>query len=64
MKMIYSILGLILVAGLAFYLISCTNKNDAKQTELQSQDTTKGLKVDPNNNPYFDMRNMALSVTP
>jgi hypothetical protein len=63
MKMIYSILGLILVAGLAFYLTSCSNKSDAKQNSQQTQDTTKGQKVDPNNNPYLDLRNMALSAT-
>jgi hypothetical protein len=63
MKMIYSILGLILVAGLVFYLTSCNSKSDAKQTSLQPQDTTTRQKADPNNNPYFDMRNMALSAT-
>lgn len=64
MKMIYSILGLILLAGLTFYLTSCSNKSDAKQTSQQTQDTTKGQKVDPNNNPYLDLRNMALNATP
>lgn len=62
--MIYSILGLILVTGFAFYLTSCSNKSDAKQTSQQTQDTTKGQKVDPNNNPYLDLRNMALNATP
>jgi hypothetical protein len=64
MKMIYSILGLILVVGLAFYLTSCSNKSDAKQTSQQTHDRTKGQKVDPNNNPYLDLRNMALNATP
>lgn len=61
--MIYIILGIILAAGLVFYLTSCSNHSDAKQTSLQIQDSTKEQKADPNNNPYFDLRNMALSTT-
>jgi len=64
MKMIYLIFGLILAAGIAMYLTSCNNKNNDKQASQQIQDTTKEQKVDPNNNPYLELRNMALNVTP
>ncbi|WP_379041763.1 hypothetical protein [Pedobacter alpinus] len=63
--MICSILKLILVVGFVFYLTSCSNKSDAKQTsQKQTQDTAKGQKFEPNNNPYLELRNMALNATP
>lgn len=53
MKMTYIILGLIIVGGLV-YILTTKNKNtDNKQN-----------KVDPNNNPYNDLRNMALGANP
>jgi hypothetical protein len=61
MKMIYALLGLILFVGLAFYLTSCNNKSQG-QTELR-QDTTARKKVDSNNNPYNELRNLAFSAT-
>ena len=61
MKMIYAVLGLLIFGGLAFYLTSCKNKSQG-QTE-QRQDTTTREKVDPNNNPYNDLRNLAFSAT-
>ncbi len=64
MKMIYSVLGLLVVGGLIFFLTSCNNKSKADgQAEQQSLDTTQRQKVNPNNNPYAEMRNMALGVT-
>lgn len=64
MKMIYTTIGLLIIAGLAFYLTSCKNKSSAnEQTGQQQQDTTQQKKVDPNNNPYHDLRNMAFSAT-
>jgi hypothetical protein len=64
MKMIYAVIGLLALGGLVFFLTSCNNKSKAGgQVKQQSQDTTKRQKVDPNNNPYNDMRNMALEVT-
>ena len=64
MKMIYVVTGLLAISGLVFYLTSCNSKSKAGgQVEQQLQDTTKRQKVDPNNNPYTDMRNMALGVT-
>jgi hypothetical protein len=61
MKMIYAVLGLLVFGGLAFYLTSCKNKSQG-QTE-QRQDTTTRKKVDPKNNPYNDLRNLAFSAT-
>lgn len=64
MKMTYLIIGVLLIGGLTFYLISCKNKsssNTNKPTE-QVQDTTL-KKVDPKNNPYQDLRNLAFSAT-
>ncbi len=59
--MIYAVLGILLFGGLVFYLTSCKNKSQG-QTELR-QDTTTRKKVDPNNNPYKDLRNLAFSAT-
>ena len=62
--MIYAILGLLLFSGLIFYLTSCKNKSqENEQAEQQGQDTTTRKKVDPNNNPYNDLRNLAFNAT-
>jgi len=52
MKMTYILLGILIVVGLGYYMTTRRNFVD-KQPE----------KVDPNNNPYNDLRDMALSVT-
>ena len=57
--MTYPIIVLIF-AGFVFYLISCNNKPNGKELK---KETTERKKVDPNNNPYNDLRNMALSAT-
>lgn len=60
----YAVIGLLAIGGLVFFLTSCNNKSKAGgQVEQQLQDTTQQQNVDPNNNPYTDMRNMALGVT-
>lgn len=64
--MTYAIIGLLLIGALAFYLISCKNKSSAntnKLTEQQAHDTTQLKKVDPNDNPYQDLRNLAFNAT-
>ncbi len=66
MKMTYEIIGLVLIVGLVFYIISCKNKSSAdtnKLTEQKAQDTTQLRKVDPKNNPYQDLRNLAFDAT-
>jgi hypothetical protein len=66
MKMTYVLIGLVLIAGLVFYISSCKNKSSAdknKSTEQQTNDTSQLKKVDPNNNPYQDLRNLALGAT-
>lgn len=58
--MTYAIIGLVL------YMTSCKNKSLAdtnKLTEQQVQDTTQLRKVDPKNNPYQDLRNLAFGAT-
>ena len=64
--MTYIILAIILIGGLSLYLISCKSKsssNTSKGTNQQSPDTNIQKKVDPNNNPYEDLRNMAFGAT-
>jgi len=51
MKMIYPILAILLI-GLAYFFISKKTNEETSQT-----------KVDPNNNPYKDLRNLALNAT-
>lgn len=64
MKIIYAVIGLFAIGGLVFFLTSCNHNSKVdEQVEEKSQDTSKRQKVDPNNNPYTDMRNMALGVT-
>ena len=66
MKMTYAIIGLIILAGLVFYMISSKNKSSAntnKWTEQQAQDTAQLKKADPKNNPYQDLRNLAFGAT-
>ena len=66
MKMTYIIIGIVLIGGLSLYLMGCKNKTSSyttKETGQQSSDSNTQKKVDPNNNPYEDLRNMALSVT-
>jgi hypothetical protein len=66
MKMTYAIIGLVLFVGLVFYISSCKSKSSAdtnKLTEQQTQDTNQLKKVDPKNNPYQDLRNLAFGAT-
>lgn len=63
MKMIYAILGLLFFGGLAFYLISYKNKSLDDKKVGQRQDSTQRNPVQPKNNPYNDLRDMALSAT-
>ena len=66
MKMTYFIIGLVLIVGLIFYLTSCKNNSSTgtnKLTDNQAQDTEQLRKVDPKNNPYQGLRNLALSAT-
>ena len=60
MKMIYTVLGLLLFAGLVFYLTSCGKKSQENDLAV---DTIGGRKDDRNSNPYKDLRNLAFNVT-
>lgn len=66
MKMTYVIIGLVVIVGLVFYITSCKNKSAVdknKLTEKQTNDASQLKKVDPKNNPYQDIRNLALGAT-
>jgi hypothetical protein len=65
MKMAYLIIGLIVIGGIVFYLTSCKDKQNSKQTDdyvSKSGDTVK-VHTLPDNR-FLDLRNMALNVTP
>ncbi len=64
--MFYVIIGLVLIGWLVLYMASCKNKSSAdtnKLTKEQAQDTAQRRKVDPQNNPYHDLRNLAFGAT-
>lgn len=64
MKMVYFIIGLIVIGGFVFYLTSCKNKqsNQTDDYVSKSGDTVK-VHTLPDNR-FMDLRNMALDVTP
>ena len=59
------IIGLIVISGIVFYLTSCKNKQNSKQTDgyVSKSDDTVKVHTLPDNRS-LDLRNMALSVTP
>jgi len=64
MKLVFAIIAILFLGTIATFLASCKNKSQAaEQTNKQLQDTTPPKKVDPNNNPYRDLRNLAFSAT-
>ena len=66
MKMTYIIISLIIISGFVLYLVSCkskTSSNTLSGTDTLSVDTSNRNKVDPNNNPYEDLRNLAFGAT-
>ena len=62
MKMIYGVLGLSVLGGMVFILIS-RNKKSKENEQTEQKTTTERKKADPINNPYLDLRNLALSAT-
>ncbi len=52
MKTIYIILGVLIFVGLIYFLTTKSKNSDNQQ-----------VKVDPNNNPYNDLRSIALGTT-
>ena len=64
MKMIYIIVGIILIVGIVFYFTSCRNKanSNIKQT-ITNQDTSKTKVMQTKENAFERLRNMAFSVT-
>jgi hypothetical protein len=65
MKMTYTIIGSILILGLAIYLISCNNKSTADNSKTNTTQDTTGQKVHhPKENVYEGLRKMSLDMTP
>ena len=66
MKMIYGIIGILLIGGLVFYLTSCNNKSKATAQEnlQQVSDTSKVKETTMKENPYPGLRAQSFSVTP
>jgi len=65
MKIIYIIIGLVLLTGIIFCLLSC--KNNLKSNSQIKQQKENKTKIEENKaikNPYEDLRNMALAMTP
>ena len=63
--MTYLIIGLLVFGGLIFYLTSCKNKQNSKQTDDYVSKTGDSVKVHTlPDNRFQDLRNMALGVTP
>jgi hypothetical protein len=59
MKMNFLIIGLLIV-GIVFVISSCNKKTESNKL---NKNKTEQEKVDPKNNPYIDMRNMAFGIT-
>jgi hypothetical protein len=65
MKMTCTIIGSILILGLAIYLISCNNKSTADNYKTNTTQDTTGQKVHhPKENVYEGLRKMSLDMTP
>ncbi len=65
MKIIYIAIGITLLAGIVFYLISCrSNTQSNVRVNQKNENTTKAEQNNSMNNPYEDMRAMALAITP
>lgn len=65
MKIIYIIVGLIIVGGLTFYLTSCNSKQSNKNQDTTSEKADNNPKVyHTKENTFEGLRNMAFSITP
>ena len=64
MKMTYTIIGLVLVGGLVFYLTSFRNKSTSTNQNTKSETTTTAKVHQTEENAYEELRNMAFKVTP
>ncbi len=64
--MIYGIIGVLLIGGLAFYLTSCNNKSKESGQEHSQQisDTAKVKETKVKENPYPALRTQSFSITP
>ena len=64
MKMTYIIIGVIL-GGIVYYLTSCGNNSPANHKQkISDQDTNQSKERQTNENPFFELRNMAFTATP
>src|SRR5215217_4633336 len=65
MKMVYGLIGLIIVGGILFYLSSCKNKSatSSQSDTKQNSDTGKMKETKVQENMYPELRNKSLTVT-
>ena len=59
-----TLITFILIGGIAFVILSCTNKTKEKKDKNVEELNTQPKKVDLNNNPYQELRSKAFNVTP
>jgi len=65
MRMMYIVLGILLLGGLVFYLTSHKGKANLNDTQaISKQDTTNQKVYHTKANTFGDLRGMAFSVTP
>lgn len=65
MKIVYLLIGIIVLIGFVFYLTSCRNKSTESDKKMEAkQDNTKPKVHQLEENMYVDLRNMAFSATP
>jgi len=66
MKMIYGIIGVLLIGGLVFYLTSCSNKSkkSGQENSQQISDTAQVKETKVKENPYPGLRAQSFSITP
>jgi hypothetical protein len=58
-----TLLAFVLIGGIAFFILSCTNKPKEKANENVGELNTQPKKIDSNNNPFQELRNKAFNVT-
>jgi len=65
MKMIYTLIGLLVIGGFAFYLTSCNNKSNTKEKEEQppQKPIHKEMIDTSKNNIYQGLRSRAFNIT-
>jgi len=66
MKMIYALIGIVVIGGLIFYLTSCKSNSSTSGQSITEQNTDTGTVKETNvkENMYPELRTKSLTVTP